>query len=162
MKLVPGSERIVADASSDPVHGQIVWAPAKSVWIGAMSLAALLLGPLYFTWGAFALFVATCGITLCAGHSVGMHRRLIHNSFQCPLWLEHVLVYLGVLVGMAGPIGMMRIHDLRDWARRQPDCHDFFAHRGFTAEQRNSVTVGNEWLSNTTMKKRLAANEDKR
>jgi putative acetyltransferase len=33
---------------------------------------------------------------------------------------------------------------------------EFFVHRGFTAEQRNSVSVGNEWLSNTTMKKRLA------
>ena len=40
-------------------------------------------------------------------------------------------------------------------------ARDFFAHRGFTAEQRNSVSVGNEWLSNTTMKKKLAANEDK-
>jgi putative acetyltransferase len=36
-------------------------------------------------------------------------------------------------------------------------AREFFAHRGFTAEQRNSVSVGNEWLSNTTMKKLLAA-----
>ena len=36
-------------------------------------------------------------------------------------------------------------------------ARDFFAHRGFSAEQRNSVSVGNEWLSNTTMKKKLAA-----
>jgi putative acetyltransferase len=35
-------------------------------------------------------------------------------------------------------------------------ARDFFAHRGFIAEQRNSVSVGNEWLSNTTMKKNLA------
>jgi stearoyl-CoA desaturase (delta-9 desaturase) len=130
MQLVPGSERIVADCSSNPARGRVRWAPAKSLWIGGMSLAGLLLGPVFFTWGAFALFVGTCGVTLCAGHSVGMHRRLIHNSFQCPLWLEHVCVYLGVLVGMAGPIGMMRIHDLRDWAQRQGDCHDFFAPRG--------------------------------
>ncbi|AMN41618.1 acetyltransferase [Rhodoplanes sp. Z2-YC6860] len=34
-------------------------------------------------------------------------------------------------------------------------ARDFFTHRGFTAEQRNSVSVGNEWLSNTTMKKKL-------
>ena len=34
-------------------------------------------------------------------------------------------------------------------------ARDFFAHRGFSAEQRNSVSVGNEWLSNTTMKKKL-------
>jgi putative acetyltransferase len=35
-------------------------------------------------------------------------------------------------------------------------AREFFAHRGFIAEQRNSVSVGNEWLSNTTMKKKLA------
>jgi putative acetyltransferase len=35
-------------------------------------------------------------------------------------------------------------------------AREFFGHRGFTAEQRNSVSVGNEWLSNTTMKKKLA------
>jgi stearoyl-CoA desaturase (delta-9 desaturase) len=58
-----------------------------------------------------------------------MHRRLIHNSFACPLWLEYVCVYLGVLVGMAGPIGMIRLHDMRDWAQRQRACHDYFAHR---------------------------------
>ncbi len=35
-------------------------------------------------------------------------------------------------------------------------AREFFTHRGFTAEQRNSISVGNEWLSNTTMKKKLA------
>jgi len=130
MELVPGSQRIVADASSDPVRGTVRWAPAKSIWIGGMTAAALVLGPRYVTWGAFALFLATCAITLCAGHSVGMHRRLIHNSFACPLWLEYACVYLGVLVGMAGPIGMIRIHDMRDWAQRQPACHPYFGHRG--------------------------------
>ena len=129
IELVPGSERIVATAASDPVLGTICWSPRKSLWIGGMTAAALLLGPVTFTGGAFLLFLGTCGVTLCAGHSVGMHRRLIHNSFACPLWLEYVCVYLGVLVGMAGPIGMIRIHDMRDWAQRQPDCHPFFGHR---------------------------------
>jgi len=30
-----------------------------------------------------------------------------------------------VLVGMAGPFGMIRQHVVRDWAQRQPDCNDF-------------------------------------
>jgi putative acetyltransferase len=38
-------------------------------------------------------------------------------------------------------------------------ARDFFAHRGFTAEQRNSMSVGNEWLSNTTMKKKLTVDK---
>jgi putative acetyltransferase len=53
-------------------------------------------------------------------------------------------------------------------ARRTPQltvhasdtAREFFVHRGFTAEQRNTISVGNEWLANTTMKKKLAANED--
>ena len=32
----------------------------------------------------------------------------------------------------------------------------FFAKRGYAATQRNTVTVGDEWLANTTMKKTLA------
>src|ERR1700761_6106349 len=103
MQLVAGSRRIIALPDSDPAAGRIRWAPAKSLWIGTMTLAALILGPLYFTWSAFALFLATCALTLCLGHLVGMHRRLIHSSFACPPWLEYLCVYLGVLVGMAGP-----------------------------------------------------------
>jgi putative acetyltransferase len=38
-------------------------------------------------------------------------------------------------------------------------ARDFFAHRGFRAEQRNSMSVGNEWLSNTTMKKKLTVDK---
>lgn len=33
---------------------------------------------------------------------------------------------------------------------------DFFHKRGYVAQQRNSVTVGDEWLANTTMQKQLA------
>ena len=128
MQLVPGSERVVADGA-DPVAGRVRWSPAKSIWIGSMTAAALLLGPATATPGALLLFTGTLAVTLCAGHSVGLHRRLIHESFGCPRRVERVLVYLGVLVGMQGPFGMMRQHDLRDWAQRQPDCHDFLAHR---------------------------------
>jgi putative acetyltransferase len=33
----------------------------------------------------------------------------------------------------------------------------FFAKRGYIAQQRNSVAIGDEWLANTTMKKTLGA-----
>ncbi|WP_415923011.1 acyl-CoA desaturase [Steroidobacter sp.] len=127
-----GSERIVDTGDTDASAGVVRWRASKSLWIGGMSAAALVFGPLTFTPGAFLLFLISTAITLCAGHSVGMHRRLIHNSFECPKWLEYVCVYLGVLVGMAGPIGMIRQHDLRDWAQRRGHCHDYLRHgRGF-------------------------------
>jgi putative acetyltransferase len=35
----------------------------------------------------------------------------------------------------------------------------FFTRRGFIAERRNTISAGNEWLSNTTMRKTLVAKE---
>ncbi|MBN9088173.1 MAG: acyl-CoA desaturase [Reyranella sp.] len=118
----------MAAAAETPVRGTVRWAPAKSLWIGGMAAGAGL-APFCASWDAAILFLATTAVTLCFGHSVGMDRRLIHRSFACPLWLERLSVYLGTLVGMAGPIGMVRQHDLRDWAQRQADCHDYLRHR---------------------------------
>jgi putative acetyltransferase len=36
-------------------------------------------------------------------------------------------------------------------------AQDFFRHRGFLPRQRNSMTVGDEWVANTTMEKQLIA-----
>jgi putative acetyltransferase len=38
-------------------------------------------------------------------------------------------------------------------------AQDFFKRRGFVAQQRNTVPLGDEWLANTTMEKHLAAKE---
>jgi len=99
------------------------------MWNGTMLAVTLAFGLATFSLSAFAVFVVLTGATLLLGHSVGFHRRLIHGSFDCPLWLERLLVWIGTLVGMSGPFWMIRTHDLRDWAQRQSDCHDYLAHR---------------------------------
>ena len=123
------SPRMFEADGTDAVRGSVHWKPAKSLWISAMTLTALIVGPMFFTWGAFALFLITTATTVCLGHSLGMHRRLVHRSYDCPLWLERLFVYLGTLVGLAGPFGIIRQHDIRDWAQRKADCHPFLAHR---------------------------------
>jgi fatty-acid desaturase len=123
------TDRMIANDQSCPTAGRVVWVPIKSLWTGGLTVVALVAGPMTASWGAVALFLVTAAITICVGHSVGMHRLLIHRAFQAPLWLERLLVYLGTLVGMAGPFGMIHAHDIRDWAQRQPACHDLHAHR---------------------------------
>lgn len=123
------SPRMTDMAETSSVEGTVHWTPVKSIWISAMTLTALIGGPLFFSWTALALFIATTAITVCLGHSLGMHRRLIHRSYDCSPWLERSFVYLGTLVGMAGPYGMIRQHDIRDWAQRKPQCHPYLAHR---------------------------------
>ncbi len=119
----------VEEDSGNPEQGRVVWAPLKSTWINVCLLVFLLSAPFATTFGSVLLFLTTTYVTLLLGHSVGAHRKLIHRTYDCPKWLERSLVYLGVLVGMAGPFGLIRVHDVRDWAQRQPACHDFFSHR---------------------------------
>lgn len=86
-------------------------------------------GVVFFpSWGAALVTLGLMFLTLCIGHSVGMHRLLIHRSFETPRILEYILVYLGTLVGMAGPKGMIQIHEIRDWQQQQTDCHSFAKH----------------------------------
>jgi stearoyl-CoA desaturase (delta-9 desaturase) len=113
---------------ANAVEGELQWDPARSLWNSGFLLIALIFAPFTFTWSAFAVFIFLSGITLCIGHSVGFHRRLIHQSFDCPKWLERFMIWVGVTVGMGGPIWTIGLHDLRDWAQRQPDCHWFLRH----------------------------------
>ena len=98
------------DPRADPMKGSVHWDPARSIWNGGMLLATLILGPAYFSWSALVLYVVLLELTMCMGHSVGFHRRLIHRTFQCPRRVERTLVWMGTLVGM------------------QPDCHPYLRH----------------------------------
>lgn len=120
---------LIETPGCSPVKGRVVWDPVTSLWNGAMLALTLVFGAATFNLGALAVFVVTTGTTLLLGHSVGFHRRMIHGSFDCPLWLERLLCWFGTVVGMSGPFRMIRAHDIRDWAQRQSDCHDYLAHR---------------------------------
>lgn len=113
---------------SSPVFGRVYWSSTKSIWITLVSAGAILGGYATFSWSAFVLCLAMSVVTLGAGYSVGIHRRLIHNSFDCPQWLENFLVYLGVLGSTVGPYSAIEQHDLQEWAHRQPKCHSYFSH----------------------------------
>lgn len=126
--VMKNTERVKADVYTDAYAGQVAWSPSKSLWFLGHLCASVIVAPFFTSISALSVFILLTGITLCFGHSLGMHRLLIHRSYECPKWMEYLFVYLGTLVGMAGPIGMMKQHDLRDWAQRQSRCHDYLLH----------------------------------
>lgn len=118
----------VVSKETNPTAGTVKWSPNKSIWLTSHYVVAIGGGALTLSLENAVVFLVCTATTLCLGHSLGMHRRLIHNSYDCPRWLEYFFVHLGVLVGMAGPFGMIKAHDLRDWAQRQPQCHPYLRH----------------------------------
>ena len=119
------------DANTNPVEGTVRWSPLKSTWYFLHLAGALIAVAFFFDFTAIAICGMLTVVTLCCGHTVGLHRLFIHRNFETPIWLEKLLVYLGTLVGMGGPFSMIYLHDIRDWAQRHRDCHPFFIHRGW-------------------------------
>lgn len=118
----------VAGSGAHPCAGRVRIDWPKTLWNGSMiagTLAALAVP----TWQSLALFLVLTHATLLIGHCVGLHRMMIHRTFMAKSWLARVLIYIGTLVGVSGPTGIIRIHDTRDWAQREALCHDFSAHR---------------------------------
>ncbi|MGX9772013.1 Uncharacterised protein [Janthinobacterium lividum] len=120
--------RARATHADSVLHGTVRFAPLPSLWLTAMLAGAVTGALCFFSWTGLLLFAAGTGIVLLFGHSLGSHRKLIHDSFECPQWLEYALVYLGVLVGLSGPLGLLRQHELRDYAQRLSDCHPYLRH----------------------------------
>ncbi len=118
-----------SERNCNPLEGAIRWSPTKSLWYSTHVTLGGIGWATGFSWDIFFLCGGLTFATLCAGHTVGLHRMLIHRSFRSPLLLERVLVYLGTLVGMGGPFSMIYLHDIRDWAQRQTRCHRFYIHQ---------------------------------
>jgi len=111
-----------------PVKGHVKLDLAKTIWMSVMIMGTLA-APFYASVSAVLLFFILTYFTLLLGHSVGMHRMMIHRTFKTSKALKRSLIFIGVMVGMGGPLSIIKIHDMRDWAQRQPEAHDFFSHR---------------------------------
>lgn len=131
MDKLPASlrvHRVTPIRSADVLDGEVRWSPLKSLWFSAMLAGAMVGATCYPSLAGLLLFLGSTATVLLLGHSLGSHRKLIHDSFQCPKWLEYTLVWFGTQVGLAGPLGLLRQHDLRDYAQRLPDCHAYLRH----------------------------------
>jgi len=114
---------------TDPSIGRVRFNFTKSFWLWGM------MTPTIF-FGAQSVSLKLCIITLiltffgiCLGHSVGLHRCLIHQSFQCGSFLRGLLAWLSVLAGLGGPITWARIHGVRDYWQNRLDCPPYFAYK---------------------------------
>ena len=123
------TERVMPDQTTRALDGQVQFLPTKAGWLIAHGVLGVGGAIAYAQWDAAFIFVVLTAVTICAGHSVGMHRLLIHRSFKTYAPLAYLLVWLGTLVGMAGPFGMIRAHDMRDWHQRQRTCPAHAAHQ---------------------------------
>ncbi|HEX2686334.1 MAG TPA: acyl-CoA desaturase [Kofleriaceae bacterium] len=112
----------------DPPVGRVRFAPVKSAWLWTMILTGAV-GAVVATPRALAVAVVLHVITLCIGHSVGLHRGIIHRSYRASRIVLGVLAYLAVLTGLGGPLTWIRMHAVRDYWQNQPACPAYLGYR---------------------------------
>jgi fatty-acid desaturase len=100
----------------------------KSLWLWGMAVPGLVIGAPTLTAATAALAMALAFVTLCLGHSVGLHRGLIHRSYRASPIVRGALAYLAVQTGLGGPLTWIRFHAVRDYWQNQPACPRFFSY----------------------------------
>jgi stearoyl-CoA desaturase (delta-9 desaturase) len=110
------------------VAGRVEVSWPKTLWLYtnlALGLAAVPSAlSLKTAVGGFALAF----VTLCLGHSVGLHRGVIHRTYDTSRSVRCVLATLFVLAGLGGPIAWMRVHFTRDHWQNRDACPPFFSY----------------------------------
>lgn len=98
----------------------------KSIW-----LYLFLIPSLIFFWDAFTfklglISLALMIITVSLGHSAGLHRGIIHRSYQTSRLLRGLLAYLDVHAGLGSPVEWIKLHYVRDYWQNQIEPPRYF------------------------------------
>lgn len=94
----------------------------KSLWLLCMVVPAVLFGPAWFSLSAAVVAVALTLLTVVFGHTVGLHRGIIHRAFAMSRPTRAVLATLFALTGLGSPLAWVKIHYLRDRHQSRPDA----------------------------------------
>lgn len=108
------------------VAGRVELAPAKVVWLYGLLATSALVARYPPSAAALLSALGLTIVTLCAGHSVGLHRGVIHRSYRSSRFLRGALAYLFVLTGIGGPVSWIRLHYVRDHYQNAAHCPRYF------------------------------------
>lgn len=111
-----------------PEIGRVRFDAGKTIWLWGMAIPGLAIGVPAATPATVVAALALAFLTLCVGHSVGLHRGYIHRTYEAHPAVRGALVYLGVLSGLGGPLSWARLHAVRDLWQNRTDCPRYFAY----------------------------------
>ena len=101
----------------------------KSLWLWSMLLMGVVFGLPALSVPLTLASLGLAFLTLCLGHSVGLHRGVIHATYRAGPVTRAVLLELFVLTGLGGPLSWARLHAVRDLFQNERDCPRYFGYR---------------------------------
>ena len=121
--VVPPMFRLVP-----PHEGRVELSLSKTLWLYAVLASAALAVWFPPTLGAVCISTALFVVTVCAGHSVGLHRGIIHRAYRCSRFVRGLFAYFFVHTGIGGPVSWVRLHYVRDHYQNAKVCPRYFGY----------------------------------
>ncbi|MBF8150333.1 fatty acid desaturase [Winogradskyella sp. F6397] len=109
--------------------GKITVSWKKCLWLYLMFIPILFINFSAITWNDAILNIILLFLTVGIGHSVGLHRGVIHKSYKSSRWFKNVSLYLFVLTGLGSPISWLKQHYYRDYWQNRTDCPRYFQYK---------------------------------
>lgn len=109
-------------------EGHLELGVGKTLWLYTILGGAALVAFYPPTLPVILVSMALGMVTICAGHSVGLHRGIIHRSYRSSRFVRGLLVYLFVHTGIGGPVSWLRLHHVRDHYQNAASCPRYFGY----------------------------------
>lgn len=110
------------------VGGRVEVSWPKALWLYVNLALGLAAAPFALSPKTAAGGFALAFVTLCLGHSVGLHRGVIHRTYDTSRTARCALATLFALAGLGGPVSWIRVHFTRDHWQNRAECPPYFAY----------------------------------
>lgn len=98
----------------------------KSTWLYLMITPILFINFSDFRWTDAILGIVLIGLSVGVGHSIGLHRGVIHKSYKTSNFFRKFSLHLFVLTGLGSPLSWLKQHYFRDYWQNRSDCPRYF------------------------------------
>lgn len=109
--------------------GKVYFNHFKTLWLYIMVIASTGINFKTLTWHAYLLSALLTLISVGIGHSVGLHRGIIHKSYTPKKWFRNFSIFCAVLTGLGNPINWLKQHYYRDYWQNRKDCPRYFRYQ---------------------------------
>ena len=109
--------------------GNIYFSIPKTVWLYFILIPLLWLDFSKLNAKHLVITSIIICLTVGLGHSIGLHRGVIHKTYKTSKIVRNSLIYLFVLTGLGSPLNWLKLHYYRDYWQNRLDCPPYFAYK---------------------------------
>ena len=110
-------------------HGKISFSWKKTFWLYLMLVSIFFIDFQKVAALDICLVLILTLLSVGIGHSVGLHRGIIHKSYTSSRLFWNTSLLCFVITGLGSPLSWLKQHYFRDYWQNRKDCPKYFRYQ---------------------------------